>query len=43
MEHKIIQHTVEGPKIYCPKTKDIAVGTYTSIGVICEQCKLHIK
>lgn len=37
--HRVVEVTIEGPVIYCPKIKDIKTGTYTSsYKNICPHC-----
>jgi hypothetical protein len=40
--HKVIENTVHGPVIYCPKIGDTITGNYTSNGIYCPHCKKHI-
>ena len=40
--HKVVDHDIHGPRVYCPFIKDTITSTYTSSGIICGHCKKTI-
>lgn len=40
-KHRIIDHTKNGPIVYCYYNKLKTIGVYTSSGTICKACNKH--